>query len=299
MSEFLRKLRWSVRRREKDAELREELEFHLSEETKECKAAGLSESQARSAAQRDLGNVTLIAENTRAKWGWPILEQFIRDTLFAWRTLLRAPSFTATAVLTLALGIGSTSAVFSVVRGVLLKPLPYRDPDRIVAIFETKPKGNNPRNVIAPGNLVEWRARSRSLEHIGMIGASRKNLMLRGQPEEVTGLFASSDVFRALGVTAARGRTFLPEEDEAGKDQVVILSHEFWRSKLDARDDVIGFKLIMNSEPRTVIGVMPPEFTINGRKADYFITYGWTIEDLRSEPGRGFSYCVARLRNVV
>jgi predicted permease len=91
----------------------------------------------------------------------------------------------------------------------------------------------------------------------------------------------------------------LPEEDEAGKNQVVILSHEFWRSRLNGRDDIIGLKLIMNGEPRTVIGVMPPEFTINGRKADYFITYGWTMEGLRSEPGRGFSHGIARLRDGV
>jgi hypothetical protein len=203
MSEFLRKLRWLARRRERDAELREELEFHLSAETEENKADGLSEVHARSAARSDLGNVTLIAEDTRAKWGWPVLEQFIHDALFARRTLLRAPSFTSAAVVTLALGIGSTSAIFSVVRGVLLKPLPYRDPDRIVAIFETKRTGHNPRNVIAPGNFVEWRARSRTLEHLGMIGVSRNNLMLDGEPEEVTGLFASSDVFRAVGITAA------------------------------------------------------------------------------------------------
>ncbi len=120
MNEFLRKLRWLARRREKDAELREELEFHLSTDAEEGKAAGLSNMQARSEAQRDFGNVALIAEDTRARWGWPVLEQFARDATFAWRTLLRARSFAAAAVLTLALGVGSTSAIFSVVRGALL-----------------------------------------------------------------------------------------------------------------------------------------------------------------------------------
>ena len=259
----------------------------------------MSELQPRSTAQRDFGNVTLIAEDARAKWGWPVLEQFGRDAMFAWRTLLRAPSFTATAVLTLALGIGSTSAIFSVVRGVLLKPLPYRDPDRIVSIFETKRNAKNPRNVIAPGNFVEWRARSRTLECIGMTQSSRKNLMLDGQPEEVTGRVASSDIFRALGVPAVRGRTFLPQEDEAGRNQVVILSYEFWQSRLHGRNDIVGLKMLMGGEPRIVIGVIPPEFAINGQKADYFITYGWTLEALRSEPGRGGSYAIARLRDGI
>jgi len=299
MTGFLRKLNWLVRRRVKDAELREELEFHLSAEAEENKAAGVSELEARSAAQRDLGNLTMIAEDVRANWGWPWFEQFVQDATFACRTLFRAPGFTAAAVLTLTLGIASTSAMFSVVRGVLLKPLPFRDPDRIVSIFEAKRKGKNPRNVIAPGNFVEWRARSRTLQHIGMTAPSRENLMLNGEPEEVAGRFASSDVFIALGVHAARGRTFLPEEDEAGKDQVIILSHEFWQSRLHGRQDVIGLKILTNGEPRTVIGVMPPDFTINGQNADYFITYGWTVETLRSEPGRGNSYAVARLRDGV
>ena len=299
MSKFFRKLRWLMRRPERDAELREELEFHLSAEADERKAAGISELEARSAAQKDLGNLTMIAEDVRAKWGWPWFEQFVRDATFAWRTLFRTRTFTAAAVLTLMLGIGSTSAMFSVVRGVLLKPLPFRDPDRIVSIFEAKRKGKNPRNVIAPGNFVEWRARSRTLQHIGMTGSARKNLMLNGQPEEVAGRFASSDIFRALGVQAVRGRTFLADEDEAGKDQVIILSHEFWKLRLHGREDVIGLKILMNGEPRTVVGVMPPEFTINGQKADYFITYGWTVEALRSEPGRGSSYAIARLRDGV
>src|SRR5258708_39454454 len=113
MSKFFRKLDWLRGRRRKEAELREELECHLSDQAEECKAAGLTEQQARSAAQRDLGNVTLIAEETRAAWGWPVVEQFFRDVQFACRTLFRTPSFTSAAVLTLALGIGPTSAIFS------------------------------------------------------------------------------------------------------------------------------------------------------------------------------------------
>src|SRR5690349_15617721 len=145
MSEFLRKLGWLRLRRRKEVELQEELEFHLAKEAEERRSAGLTEQQSRSAARRDLGNAALIAEDTRARWGWPVFEQFFRDAMFAWRMLLRTPSFTGAAVLTLAIGIGSTSAIFSVARGVLLKPLPYRDPDRIVSVFESR-RGGNPRN---------------------------------------------------------------------------------------------------------------------------------------------------------
>jgi len=299
MREFLCKLGWLRQRNPKEDELREELEFHLTAESEECKASGLTERQARSAAHRDLGNLGLISEDTRAKWGWPMFEQFINDIRYTGRTLLRAPSFTGAAVLTLALGIGPTSAIFSVARGVLLKPLPYHEPDRIVSIFESKSTANNPRNAIASANFAEWLARSQSLQNIGMTGSSRRTVMIDGQPEDLPGRFASSEVFRALGVTAAMGRTFTASEDESGKDQVIILSYEFWHNRLHAREDIIGLKMIVNGEPRIVVGVMPPEFTIAGEKANFFVTYGWTMERLRTSPGRGISHAIARLRDGV
>jgi putative ABC transport system permease protein len=221
------------------------------------------------------------------------------DLTIALRSFARTPRFTIPAVLALALGIGSTSAIFSVVRGVLLTPLPYRDPDRLVAIWESNVKSGRGRNVIGSANFVAWRERTRTLEHIGMTGRARFNLMLGGQPEEVAGLFASSDVFRALGTPPALGRAFTESEDEDGNDQVIILSHEFWRTRLGERTDIIGLKITTNGEPRTVVGVMPPRFTILGQKADFFVPYGWTIQQLRSSPGRGFSHGMARLRDGV
>src|SRR5688500_10350744 len=119
----------------------------------------------------------------------------MQDLRFAARSFLRAPRFTIPAVLALALGIGATTAIFSVVRGVMLKPLPYRDPERIVVVWENNLRRNRPRNVIASANFVAWRERNRSFEHLAMVGPSRMNLILESQPEEVVGLFASSDTF--------------------------------------------------------------------------------------------------------
>jgi putative ABC transport system permease protein len=218
------------------------------------------------------------------------------DLTIALRSFARTPRFTIPAVLALALGIGSTSAIFSVVNGVLLKPLPYRDPDRVVVVWENNLRRNRPRNVIGAANFAEWRERSRTLERIGMTGPARLNMVLDGQPEEVAGLNASSDVFAALGVAPAMGRAYSANEDLDGNDQVIVLSHEFWRNRLGARGDVIGLKMTTNGEPRTVVGVMPPEFTIVGQKAAFFVPYGWTMERLRRSPGRGISHGVARLR---
>jgi putative ABC transport system permease protein len=154
----------------------------------------------------------------------------VQDLRFAVRSFLRAPRFTVPAVLALALGIGATSAIFSVVRGVLLEPLPYNDPDRIVSIWEANASRNRTRNVIGPANFVAWKERNRSFEYLGMVGPARLNFILDGQPYEVAGLSASSEVFGALGVQPALGRTYTAAEDLQGNDDVLVVSHEFWQS---------------------------------------------------------------------
>lgn len=223
----------------------------------------------------------------------------IQDLRYAVRSFAHAPRFTIPAVLALALGIGATSAIFSVVRGVMLEPLPYRDPDRIVVVWENNLKRNRPRNVIGAANFVEWRGRNRSFEHLGMVGPARVNLMLGGQPEEISGLSASSDVFGALGVQPALGRAYSALEDVEGNDQVMVVSHEFWQTRLGGRQDVLGTTINANGRPRTIVGVMPPRFTVIGQRADFLIPYGWTIERLRSAQGRGSSHGVARLADGV
>ena len=227
------------------------------------------------------------------------MSHLVQDLRFAVRSFVRAPRFTVPAVLALALGIGATTAIFSVVRGVMLKPLPYRDPDRIVAVWENNLRRNRPRNVIASANFVEWRERNRSFEYLGMSGPARLTFTLGGVPEEVVGRFASADVFPALGVQPAMGRAYSTAEDQRGNDGVIVLSHEFWQRRLGGRLDVLGTPIIASGRQRTVVGIMPPRFTILGEKTDFLIPYGWTIERLRSSPGRGSSHGIARLRDGV
>jgi putative ABC transport system permease protein len=226
-----------------------------------------------------------------------VIEDSLRDVRHGVRMLRRSPGFTAAALLTLALGIGATSAVFSVVRTVMLEPLPYRDPDRLVAVWETN-RGGTSRNVIAPANFVVWRERIRTLEHLGMVGPSNLVLMVDGQPSIVSGLTLSADVFAALGVQPVLGRAYTVEEDFGGPGTVIVLSYEFWQSRLGGRD-VIGMTLGTGSGPTTVVGVMPPGFTVVGQKADFLVPYGQSLEQLRAVSGRGSSYAIARLRDGV
>ncbi len=209
----------------------------------------------------------------------------VQDLRVAFRLLAHAPRFTVPAVLALALGIGATSSVFSVVRGVMLKPLPYRDPARIVSIWETNVSRNQMRGIVADANFVEWRERNRSFEYLGMAGPARLNLTLNGQPYEIAGQLASADVFNALGAQPALGRTFTTDEDLQGNDNVIIVSHEFWRTRLGG-GEVIDTAINADGRARTVVGVMAPEFTIEGQRADFYIPYGWTDEAMRAAQGR-------------
>ena len=223
----------------------------------------------------------------------------LQDVRYAVRSFLHAPRFTVPAVLALALGIGATSAIFSVVRGVMLKPLPYRDADRIVSIWETNVNRNVLRGIVAASNFVEWRERNRSFEYLGMVGPARLNILLNGQPFEVVGMQASADVFPALGVQPALGRAYTSDEDLRDNDAVILLSHDFWQARLGGRGDVLGTTITTNGRARTIVGIMPADFTIEGQRAEFYIPYGWTVEALRAAPGRGSSHGIARLRDGV
>jgi putative ABC transport system permease protein len=154
------------------------------------------------------------------------------------------------------------------------------------------------RNVIAPANFVAWRERTRTLDHLGMVGPAGLVVMINGQPLEMSGLSVSADVFAALRVQPALGRSYTAAED-FGSSQVIVLSHEFWQRRLGGRADVLGLALATADGPRTVIGVMPPRFTLVGQKAEFLIPPGQTLEQLRAVRGRGSSYAIARLRDGV
>ncbi len=294
ITETWKRIRTLGQRQPFERGLDEEIRFHIDQQTEKHRLAGMSPKEARRQALVKFGGLTHVKESTRDEVRPALLEDSMRDLRHGFRALRRAPGFTAAALVTLALGIGATSAIFSVVRTVMLTPLPYHEPDRIVAVWETN-RGGTSRNVIAPANFVAWRERTRTLEHLGMVGPVDLAMMVNGQAVDVDGLTVSADVFRALGVQPALGRAYTAEEDFGGRNAVIVLTHEFWQRRLGGRPDVLDMALPTDDGPRTVIGVMPAGFTILGQKADFLIPYGQTLEQLRAVRGRGSSYAVARL----
>src|SRR5256885_14586119 len=177
-----------------------------------------------------------------------------QDLRFAFRTLRARPGFTLIAVLTLGLGIGATTAIFSVVNAVLLRPLPWPQPDRLVLIWGTR--GPVRQNGVAYLDYLDWRRESRSFDALGVIRGQSVNLTGGDQPERVIGSFVTADVFRMLGATPARGRFFMPQETEvATKQPVAVITDDFWRNHFGARPDMIGRTLVLNGVPFTVVGI--------------------------------------------
>ena len=182
----------------------------------------------------------------------------IQDIRYGIRTLTRKPGFTLVAVLTLALGIAATTALFSVVNSVLLQPLPYRQPERLVMLFEKSFPRNRERNVVSPANFLAWVDESRSFERLAAVATSPVHLTGVENPEELSGVRVSADYFPILGVTPALGRVFTREEDQRGRNRVVVLSHRLWQRRFGGDPSIVGKTLELGGFPHTVVGVSLP-----------------------------------------
>jgi putative ABC transport system permease protein len=184
----------------------------------------------------------------------------LQDLRFGARMLWKRPGFTAVAVLTLALGIGANTAIFSLVNAVLLKPLPYREPERLVMLWEDATRIGFPQNTPAPANYVDWKAQTKSFEGMAATMYASFNLTGFGEPQKVDGNAVTADLFPVLGVRPALGRGFTAEEEKPGSDKVVVLSHGLWRETFGGDPSIVGRDLILSGEKYTVVGVMPEDF---------------------------------------
>jgi putative ABC transport system permease protein len=255
-----RKLQWTLARRRRERELSDELEFHLSVDAAEAEAAGLTAERARSAAQRELGSMARVAEDARAAWGWPLLEQILQDVRYALRTLARNPGFAAAAVVTLMLGVGMTTAIFSTVYGVLLRPLPFEAPERLM-MLHTVITGETTRDrTLSPPNFASLREETRSLESVAAFVSGQETLTGAGDPQQLEGARVTAGFFELLRVRAAIGRTFDRREHEPGQDQVAVLGYGVWQRAFGGASSIIGRTIVLDGSPRVVIGVMPAGF---------------------------------------
>jgi len=247
------------RRRHLDREVARDLEFYIDSETEDNVARGMPPEAARAAALQKLGNPAFIREEVYRMNTVSFLESIWHDLRYAFRSLRQTPAFTATAVLSLALGIGGNTAVFTVVRGVLLKPLTYATASRLVKVSEADPDG--PRNVTVDFTTTsDLRALSRSFESLSLYRDSSGAIVGSGEPEVIEGLRVSYDYFATLGVKMALGRAFLPEEDRPETRREVILTHGLWMSRYGGDPHILGRKLVLSDASFTVVGVLPRGF---------------------------------------
>jgi putative ABC transport system permease protein len=219
----------------------------------------------------------------------------INDLRYAFRQLIKSPGFTAVTILTLALGIGACTAIFSVVNAVLLRPLDYPDPARLVVIRETQ-LPDFPEFSVSPPNYLDWEKQTKSFENLAAYSGSRINLTGDGEPQQLIGVKATAHYFDVYGVKPALGRTFLPEEDAPGKSHVVVLSYPFWQRVFGGADDVLGRPVQLNGEPYTVIGVAPLGFGI-ASKVDAWMPMAFEPKETANDARGGHYLNVAgRLR---
>jgi predicted permease len=288
MTPLFRKFTWWVHRRRRADELREELQFHLATEADERQADGLTEDQARWAARRELGNVTLLREDTRTLWTWTFLEQLLQDLRYALRMMVKNRAVSAFAVLSLALGIGANTAIYSFMDAILLRSLPVADPASLVVMtWRAKPFNYGSRAVNGSEFVLRGINGSFSNDATGATGrifpfpsferlqeasapvlssiftyfpAEKMNVLVNGEAELADGEYVSGDFFHGLAVPPAAGRLIGFDDDRAGAPPVAVISQGYGQRRFGAAANAVGQQILINSVPFTVVGVTPPEF---------------------------------------
>jgi predicted permease len=262
------------------------MESHLQMHIEDNLRAGLSTTEARREALMKLGGVEQTKENYRDRRGLPLLETLFQDLRFAGRMLLKNPGFTAVAVLTLALGIGANTAIFSLVNGVLLRPLPFAQPGRLAGMTVYYPKGP----------LVVMREQSRMMDIAGNTDSTEFNLTGVEAPVRLTGTSVSANWFSVLGVHTEMGRTFHEGEDQPGKDDVVILSRSLWQRQFGGDPNILGRSILLEGVNRQVIGVMPSDFRFPSPKTELWVPLHLDPRQTGDYWGSSYMPIIARLR---
>src|SRR6266851_5057823 len=273
--------RWPVsfwRRKRREAELEEEVRSHLEMAARERVERGDTAEEAEHSARREFGNVELVKDVAREMWGWRSLDRLMQDLRFGVRMITKSSGFAAVAILTMALGIGANTALFSVVNGVLLNPLPYPEPEQLVTLHESKP--NFEAGSISFPNFRDWRKQNTTFSMMGVSRGYSFNLTAAGEAEQVRAQLVSTDFLPMLGVKPVIGRLFEEGEDEFGASPIVIISEGFWNRRFASARDVLGKGLTLDGRSYSIVGVVPANFNLKVgvfQASDLYVPIGqWT-----------------------
>ncbi|HKG98524.1 MAG TPA: ABC transporter permease, partial [Pyrinomonadaceae bacterium] len=290
----------------RETEIVEELAQHLDDVYERALRSGASENEATRTALQELAG-DLLNELPRSRI--PVLQEpvferpgrlnlladLLHDLRYAARMLRKNPAFTIIAVIALALGIGANTAIFSVVNTVLLRPLPYKDPERLVMVWEDATKHGYPRDTPAAANFVDWRDQNQVFEGMAAIADTSFNLTGAGDPERLEGRRVSANLFPLLGVEPQIGRVFSAAEDQPGAQRVVLLSYGLWQRRFGADPNIVGKPLTLNGESHVVVGVMPARFQFPSSDDEAWVPIAFTQQEASSR-GRHYLEVLARLK---
>ncbi len=280
------------RQKKREVELEEEVRSHLEMAANARVERGEDKKEAERWVRREFGNVELVKEVTRDVWGWRWLEDLLEDARYGLRMLRKNPGFTGVAVLTLALGIGANTAIFSIVNGVLLQPLPYPQSEELVVVARTAPRFDHPVPVSGP-NFLDWRTRATQFQSLAGFDGRGFTVMLGNEPEHVLGAAVSYNFLSVLQVTPALGRDFLQPEEHSGNDHVALVTDGFWKQRLGGRPDAVGRTFILNGQSFAIVGVLPADFRyVLMQRAQIFIPLN--LE--KTSRGENFMSVIGRIK---
>ncbi len=297
LMDWMRELRFQFlglfRRRKLEMEMAQEMKMHLENETRRNVAGGMSPEEAHHEAQRSFGGAEQIKEQARDQRSWMWLEQLAQDLRYAGRMLVKNPGFSVVVVLTLGLGIGATTAMFSTASTVLFRALPYPNSDRLVALTETHQQNDSSGN---PANFFEWQKQATGLENLAATFLTIGNLSGVDEPLPVRVQLVTANFFATVGVHPAIGRDFRSEEDQRGSDNVVILSHNFWVRHFGARSDALNQTIKLDNEAVTVVGVMPATFYSLTDGVEMWRPFPFRATDKTRHGNHFLDYMIGRLK---
>lgn len=283
MPELIRVLRSRIRallkRRQLERDLQDELSFHLLEKQSALEASGVAVEEAQRLAQRRLGNSTALKESCRDAWLFSGFETTMRDAKYAARVLAKNPTFTAIAILTLAFGIGANTAIFSVIDSVILRALPYPEPDRLYRIREVAQQGAQREELtcVNAGNFLLWGPHAQSFAGMALIMPTTDNLLLKDETVQIHGARVSADLFDVLGIPLQAGRAFTLDEDTSGKANSIVLTNSLWKRHFRSDPAIVGSTILLNGFPFVVTGVLPESFYFPKQNELYASTIAtWT-----------------------